>query len=484
MSWVRRGDKRRSLALKLALIYAVSFGLTAATGMAILYQLVRSHTLNEVDQELLTRKEEIALAIGHLGLENLGAEFAADTEAYGRQDYFIRLLGKDGKTKVSSDTSAWPAIPFSVADLAGVQEGMPQFSYMPLPDARSKARLLLARLGDGDYLQIGTSLGESENFLRNFEHDALIILASMISIGTLTGWWLARKAMGGVEAVTRTAAGIAGGDFTGRVQAAGYGREIDQLVSTFNRMADRVQILMEQMRQVNDNIAHDLRSPLTRIRGQAEAGVVHGLFKGEGAELVGSIVEDCDRLIQMINTMLDISETEAGVQGLSLSWVDPAELVTEVVETFRDVAEDMGIRLSTSLAHLQPLRCDRRRLQRALANLMDNALKYTPRGGEVHVELAERDGQVVIQFADTGQGIPKADQARLFERFYRADQSRHLPGSGLGLSLVRAIAHAHGGEIRVESEAGQGSRFMLVLPLPTRARRSDGAEIVDPLSRV
>jgi signal transduction histidine kinase len=457
--------RRRSLALKLALFYALFFGLTSIAGMAILYKLVRGHTLGEIDQEMLKRRQEITLAVERLGLDELAKEFGADSEAFGRQDYFIRLLDARGHAKVSSDISGWPRIPVDLASMAKIEVGASRFDTLPLPDARSRARLIMARIAPDSYLQIGMSMGESENFLRNFGRDALIILASMVTMGTLIGWWLARKAMGGVEAVTRIAEGIAAGDFTGRVRAAGHGREIDELVGAFNRMADRVQALMEQMREVNDNIAHDLRGPLTRIRGQAEAGVVNGTFQGEAADLAGSVVEDCDQLIQMVNTMLEISETEAGVRGMTLAPVSLKELVADVVEGFAGVAEDKDIRLETAYAAVGQVRCDGRRVQRALANLLDNALKYSPGGGRVVVSLSEAPGQIRLAVEDNGDGIPAHDLPRLCERFYRADQSRHLPGNGLGLSLVRAIAHAHGGNLHIESEPGHGSRFTLVLPV-------------------
>lgn len=456
----------RTLALKLALFYAIFFTLVAVGSMAVLYNLVRTHTLNEIDADLIKRKDEIGLAIRQMDWKDLNTEFHADTEAYGRRDYFIRLLDKFGQARVSSDTSAWPGIDPSHEAFKALDYGAVAFSDLALPDHRQKARLLLTRLGPNAFLQIGTSLEGSVNFLRLFEHYAMFILGSMILLGSLIGWWLAHKAMAGVEAVTRTAAAIADGQLDIRVEAAGHGREIDDLVSTFNRMAERVQTVMAQMRQINDNIAHDLRSPLARIRGMAESGVVSGRLDAEAAELAGSVVEECDRLIQMINTMLDISETEAGVQALNLSHVDLTSLVTRLVEIFRDLADERGIRLTADLAEAHVILADTRKLQRLLANLLDNAVKYTPQGGSVHVELGQEGNNILVRVKDTGPGIPATDLSHIFERFYRADHSRHEPGNGLGLSLARAIAHAHGGGIRVETEQGRGACFTAYLPLP------------------
>ena len=466
MSWIRPGKGNRSFALKLALYYALFFGLIATGGVLALYNLVRTHTQDQVDQELVKRRDEIALAITQLGFDDLSAEFHADSEAYGRQDYFIRLLDRSGRPLASSDTSAWPRIP-SPSDLSiRMTPDATRLFDLPLPDARGKARVLMSKLGPDSYLQIGISLRDNESFLANFEHYALIILGSMLTLGVLIGWWLAHKAMGGVEAVTETAASIAGGHFAGRVEASGYGREIDELVSTFNHMAQRVQTVMEQMRQVNDNIAHDLRSPMTRIRGLAEAGVMNGSLSGEGAELAGSIVEECDRLIQMINTMLDISEAEAGVHRLERDPVDLTGLVSGVVELFQDVAAESGIRLVEENMPVPAIQGDRRKLQRVLANLLDNAVKYTPPGGEIRVMLGEEADRLTIRVQDTGSGISAEDLPHIFERFYRGDRSRALPGNGLGLCLARAIMHAHGGGLNAESRAGQGSLFTLWLPRP------------------
>jgi signal transduction histidine kinase len=463
MSSMPRNSRPYSIAFKLTIFYAVFFGIVAGGGILVLYNLVSAHTLSAIDEDLLKRRDEIALAVAKLSRADLHMEFAADSDAYGRQEYFIRLLDTQGRTLVSSDTSGWPSIPFR-RDPAG-HPYMHIYFAQSLPNARGMARVVQSGLGGNLFIQIGTATTDSENFLKAFRQDAITIVISMLALGSLVGWWLARKAMGGVEAVTRTAAGIAGGRFSDRVRAGGYGREIDDLVSTFNLMADHVQTLMEQMRQINENIAHDLRSPITCIRGQAEAGVVNGQFSDEGAELAGSIIEECDRLVRMINTMLDISETEVGVQGLALEAVAVDALIDSVIDLFRDVAQEKGVELQSRPGSRATIPGDRRRLYRVLANLVDNAIKYSPPGGQVVIETAVNAGRLAIRVNDNGSGIPADDLPRIFERFYRADKSRHLPGNGLGLSLARAIVHAHGGEIEVTSGEGKGSSFTIWLPM-------------------
>jgi signal transduction histidine kinase len=334
-----------------------------------------------------------------------------------------------------------------------------------LPDDRRKARLLSVFIPGHGYLQLGVSLAESESLFDHFRRYGVLILATMLSLGALIGWVLARKAMEGVEAVTRASRNVASGHFSERVDVSGHGREIDDLVRSFNLMVERVQTVMGEMRQVSDNIAHDLRSPLTRIRGLAENAAINCETHADGAVLAGDIVEECDRLMQTINTMLDISEAETGVGRLHRDPVNMIELVDQAGELFAGVAEDKGVTLTVEHQEvIHPVQGDRRKLQRVIANLIDNALKYTPRGGHVRVGLRNEPGRVRIEVSDTGIGIEPRDLPRIFERFYRCDQSRHQPGNGLGLSLAQAIARSHGGGLSVDSRPGKGSVFSLILP--------------------
>mgnify|MGYP001199456469 FL=1 len=462
-SAVEHPGRGRSIALRLTLFYALFFGIVTTGGGILLYHLVRIHLLEEIDQDLLRQQQEVASILVSRDNHALLTELASSTADGGREDYFVRILGANGQVELASDLRAWH-VPLPTIPAGGMETGRHEYLTVEIPDARRQARVLISAVAPGRYVQVGLSLADSMAFLRHFEHYGLLILFSMLTLGTLAGWALARKAMAGVESVTRAAERIADGHFSDRVKVAGQGSEIDHLVSTFNRMAEHVQNVMTEMRLVNDHIAHDLRSPLTRIRGLAESAAIQAAPGGESTELAGSIVEECDRLSQMINTMLEIAEAEAGVQRLVLGPLNVEELVERVVELFEGVAEDRGILLTRSGTSAEPLVGDRRRLQRALANLIDNALKYTHAGGRVEVVLDGNAGQLEIAVHDTGPGIPPEDQPHLFDRFYRGDRSRHLPGNGLGLSLARAVAHAHGGDIRVESRPGAGSTFILSLP--------------------
>ena len=243
------------------------------------------------------------------------------------------------------------------------------------------------------------------------------------------------------------------------------GDEIDQLATTFNQMVDRIQTLVMEIKEMSDNIAHDLRSPVTRIRGTAEVTLTTGKSLEDYENMAASTIEDCDRLLDMINTMLLISKTEAGVATPSGDEVEVESLIRKACELFDPIAEDKNVSLSYNATEKILVSGDARMLQRMLANILDNAVKYTSSGGKIDVSVAEtKDHNITISIKDTGVGISGADLKRIFERFYRCDQSRSQPGTGLGLSLARAIARAHGGDITVTSTVNQGSTFNITLP--------------------
>ena len=281
-----------------------------------------------------------------------------------------------------------------------------------------------------------------------------------------SGCAMARRAVSGVEAVTRTAQIVSGGSLEKRVPVKPRGDEIDQLAMTFNQMLDRVQTLVNEIREMSDNIAHDLKSPITRIRGIAEVTLTTAKSLAEYETMAASAIEECDRLLDMINTMLMISKTEAGVDRPVCEKIDLAFLAREACELFGTTAEDRGLTMSCTLPETCELRGDARMIRRLIANLLDNALKYTASGGAVNVAVAETGENALLTVQDTGIGISPDDLPRIFERFFRGDQSRSQAGIGLGLSLARALARAHGGEITVTSRPGEGSVFTVTLPRP------------------
>jgi signal transduction histidine kinase len=279
-----------------------------------------------------------------------------------------------------------------------------------------------------------------------------------------TGWFMARRALLGVEEVTRTALRISEGAFKERVHVQAKGEEIQRLAATFNGMLERIEALITGMREMSDNVAHELRTPITRIRGVAEMTLNAERSVNDYEDMAANTIEACDRLLGMINTMLDVSEAEAGASKLTFAEIDMADVVRGACELYQPAAEGKGVTLISRISGNHSVYGDIRRIQRVVVNLLDNAVKYTPPGGTVTVSVNEQQGQVVISFDDTGIGISEDDLPHIFRRFYRCDRSRSEAGFGLGLSLAKAIVGAHGGNITATSVLGKGSRFTVILP--------------------
>jgi signal transduction histidine kinase len=238
-------------------------------------------------------------------------------------------------------------------------------------------------------------------------------------------------------------------------------------------MLDRIQGLVNGIKEMTDNIAHDLKSPITRIRGQAEVALTSRGAADEYESMAASAIEECDRLLEMINTMLFISRTEAGVAKPQFKEMNLAAVVRDACGLFQSPAEDKGIVLTWDAPQELMFSGDVRLIQRMLANLLDNAIKYTPDDGSVAVLLQSgSDRSVTIAIQDTGVGISDKDKLHIFERFYRCDPSRSLAGAGLGLSFARAVARAHGGDITAENRSPSGAVFRVVLPTENKPSAS------------
>jgi signal transduction histidine kinase len=343
------------------------------------------------------------------------------------------------------------------------------FETQTYPDREGRIRIIYGAIGSGTIIQIALSLEEDDEALELFQGIFAITLGVLIIFVPFIGWFMAKRALKGVDEVTTIALSIAKGDFEKRVPPKARGEEIERLATTFNYMLDRINALITGIRNMTDNIAHDLRSPITRIRGAAETTLLSNSTIKEYRNTVAGTIEECDRLLDMVNTMLDISEAEAGVKKFEKEEIDVGNVVQKACELFQPIAENKGVALKTDISPPCYVSGDTQMIQRMAANLLDNSLKYTPSKGTVTVSVNRDNGRVISSFSDTGIGIAEGDLPHIFKRFYRCDQSRSKAGVGLGLSLAQAIAKAHGGDITVISNPGAGSTFNIILPRSPRS---------------
>lgn len=454
----------KTVTFRLSIWYALLFSLASAGFFSIISFILISSLDDHMNTSLIDEIDEVMSILSTHGITAFQEDIVREAESIGTHRSFLRLVDSGGRTLASSEMSYWQDInPLGKRNL-GLNETVAE--TLDIPGSDSRVRVISKGIGGGCVIQIGNSLEDNDELIDTYRRISAAAFAAMLVCGGILGWFMAKRAMSGVERVTETAADIGKGDLVSRVPIGGEGQEIDNLARAFNDMLGRIQDVVTELKEVTSNIAHDLRSPITRIRGIAETTMTGKQDMGSYQEMAGIVVEECDRLVGMINVMLDIAMTEAGIPGDRRTEVDMVGLVKDAHEIFLPVAEDMDISLDirNSLEHLM-VYGDLHQLQRMISNLLDNAIKFTPRGGSVVLSLEKDEARTVITVRDTGAGIPEQDLQRIFDRFYRCDQSRTTPGNGLGLSHVRAIVRAHGGEITVESSPGAGSVFTVMLPI-------------------
>lgn len=465
MSLKRLIDLRRTLAFRLTLWYTGIFTLIAFLAIFLFYALAANIIQRQTDEDLRNQMRKFASLMASQGV-TAGQRFAIiESQAGGVKKVFFRFLHSNGQVFSSSNMEYWQDIGINSDIVQNVIKGdAPIFETITLPKRDHDIRVLYGLTGPGVILQVGQSMEEYGRVLSVFRRIFIGTMAFLMALAALVGWFIARHALSGVEAVTGTARMISRDALDMRVPVKPRGDEIDELASTFNEMLDRIEQLVAGMKEMSDSIAHDLKTPITRIRGIAEITLTTEARQAEYEAMTSSIIEECDRLLDMISTMLTISRFEAGVGHLEKEPVDLAWIVRGACEIFHPLAEDKKLSIDCRAPESLSYTGDAGMLQRLISNLLDNAIKYTPTGGQVSIFLENRAGApVVLRVSDTGSGIDEKETEHIFERFYRGDASRSTEGAGLGLSLARAIARAHGGDITVESEAGKGSIFTVTL---------------------
>jgi hypothetical protein len=331
------------------------------------------------------------------------------------------------------------------------------------------ALVQVVQLPGGFRLLVGRDLEERERLFGIIANAGQWSLALVIVLGLAGGFFVSRRVLNRVEAMTDKAQTIMAGDLAGRLPVAGTGDELDRLAEHLNAMLERIEALMRGLKEVSDNIAHDLKTPLTRLRNRCEQALRGSAGVDYRAALEATIAES-DELIRTFNALLMIARAESGQARDNMTEFDAAEIARDVGELYEPVAEEKGIALKVDAPAAAPVRGNRELVSQALANLVDNAIKYAGPNGKLNGAPAEivvkagNDGErISLSVADRGPGIAEADRSRVVERFVRLEQSRSEPGSGLGLSLAAAVARLHGGELKLEDNH-PGLRSTIALP--------------------
>ena len=322
-------------------------------------------------------------------------------------------------------------------------------------------------LGNGMRLVVGRDVVERRGFSAIIVQSFLFGVLGIILFSIIAGGVTARRVLKRIDTIRDTSTKIMSGNLSERVPVTRRNDEFDGLATNLNAMLDRIEQLLQGLKQVTDNVAHDLKTPLTRLRNQAESALREGASDESRQQALETTIAESDRLIRTFNALLMIARAEAGAPSGALADVDISAVVADLAELYSPVAEDEGILVETSIEPGVSLRANRELIGQAMVNLLENAVKYAkPEGGgqgRITVVLRRHDDRVLIEVADNGPGIPEEDRKRVLERFVRLEKSRSEPGSGLGLSLVDAVTRLHGGVFRIEDNA-PGVRAVIDLP--------------------
>jgi signal transduction histidine kinase len=465
MSSSKRSGPLGTVRVRLTLWFSALFGGFALLLFVAEEASLRSHLLARMDDGLSGTLREFETVCLEYGSAAVADEFRREADAVGIENVVLVLRSPNLAVLARSQADLWGSQGLESAELTELAPGEVRFRTVRVPGLSVQFRLAEACTQDGNVLQIGRTLAADAAQVRAYRRGFAAMGVALVLAGVAMTSYLISRAMSGVEQVARTAGRIGNHELSARVPPGNRGREIEGLVTAFNDMLDRIHALVKELREVTDNVAHDLRSPLTRIRGLMESAATAPQASAEVRGTAGQVIEECDRLVHLIDTMLEIAESHAGAVQVAFAPVELGQLARDACELFLPVAEDRGVSLTADIpAAPLAVQGNLRRLQRVVANLVDNAITYTPAGGSVRLRLHREGAEVVLTVEDTGIGISAADLPRVFERFFRVDASRSTPGHGLGLTLAQALVSAHGGRIAAFSELGKGSRFCVHLP--------------------
>ncbi len=443
-----------SAGLRLAVVYAVLFALSALALVLFLWWATAG---------LLDRQVEAAMRADAQGLSEQWADGGSpalkqtieDRLAENVDDDAIYLLADPAMHPVAGNLAIWPP---AVTATDVVYELM-----VSRAGITSVARVQRFDLPDGSHLLIGRDV-ETRTPLRGLLTSALLWSVALLAVlGIVGGLVMQRLFRRMIASVTATAGAIAQGDLSRRVRATGRGDEFDRLADTINDMLDRIGRLMDGVRAVSNSIAHDLRTPIARARARLEDAACHAAGAEELRAAVGRAMADLDGVTAIFDALLRIAEIEAGTRRAAFADQDLLPLLDGLAELYTPPAEERGLALVYTASGPLPVHGDRDLIGQAVVNLLDNALKFSLPGGTVRLSGEASPSHVVLTVQDCGPGIPEADRARATERFYRGEQARQTPGSGLGLALVDAVATLHGGSLAL-TDAGPGLRAVLTLP--------------------
>ena len=460
----------RTTAFRTSMLYAVLYSLLAAGGLGFIYWSTGSYIGEQIDARLRLEMEVLLKLHRDRAMPALTEAIRQRSREEGdrQQIFFYRI--------VSPRVSLSPDWPESLGEGRGYAT-LRLNEVFPLDDARDDpVRVLMARLPDGYRLLVGRDLNDERELLAHTLNAVLLVTLIILLLALSGGIILGLSTLRRIDTINATAGQVIAGDLSRRVPVRDRDDEFDQLGRKLNAMLNRIEALMAAMREVTDNVAHDLRSPLNRLRNRLDVTLLETRSAAEYRAVLADSIDDVDGLLRTFNALLGIAQAEAGIAPNEWGPVDLGLLAEDLADLYSPLAEDRQLGLHCQVRPAT-VAGNRQLLTQAVGNLLDNAVKYTPPGGEISLAVAPTDHGARLSVGDTGPGIPAPQRERVLERFVRLDSARSLPGNGLGLSLVRAVVGLHGACL-VLSDNHPGLRACLDFP-PARGRADATAAGVD-----
>ena len=464
----------KSLKFKIAALFSIVF-IVASALLFIVFYLFQYNVLVREDRRNLEARTVEFWAVYQTG-GAVAIQRALNIESFltDYDPFLLRIASNTTETLAIYYPSSWQRYDIAVLEEGNI-DGSEETIKIESTAGKSYLDVMSAPLADGNVLQIATSSAKRQLLLSRFRTIYLIALAPIVAFSFSGGILFSTRLLKPINRLISLTRGIIEtGNMNKRLQVSGHGDELDELTDLFNRMLERIERLIERMRISLDSVAHDLRTPMTRLGQRLEAATAAENEKADSSTEIAAALEEVEGIRKMLSTLMDISEAESGVMKLEKVRTDLAVLVTDLAEFYGYLAEDKGVVLRCEAKKSLWVAVDVNRFRQVVTNLLDNAVKYTPSGGEIEVSVfidggkkstdTDEPGIPTLVVSDTGIGIPPEDMPHIWDRLFRGDRSRSAPGLGLGLGLVKAIAEAHGGKVKAESAVGTGSKFTITLP--------------------
>lgn len=453
------GRRRSSLILRYLVGYAATFALLVFVVLALASWTTIGRHEEQADSAIQEEARRLRGELVGRSETQMAAVVTRSSASGGRRTLY--MLATERREYLAGNVPTWPDV---AEGRTNAENGELQEFALPAGSAATQARGTAIVLPSGHRLLVARDLSEAAALRRVVIVSLLATLAVTVLLGVGGGVVLSRRLSARLEDLSRNSDAILDGDLSRRMPVSSRGDEFDALAESLNRMLDRIEQLMDGMRAVSESIAHDLRSPISRMRSRIEVALMQPPDAQAYGDVLRQTIRDVDAVLGMFNALLTIALAESGAPRERFADVDLKALAADVVETFEPVAEEAGLRLALEASDGPAIvRGERQLLAQALGNLLDNAVKYVPSGGRVTVRVRPGDASTRLEVADDGPGVPAEFRARAFERFTRVETSRTTPGSGLGLSLVRAVARLHGGDVTL-GDASPGLVVGIELP--------------------